>query len=98
MNLSSLMELETEDSSLAVSGNIGLSQLCGTTLSIAEHRVLKLLLQGLSEKSIAGVISLSRHTVHNHTRVIFRAFGVHSRVQLITLLAKKTRSEIPDEG
>ena len=53
-------------------------------LSKAEERVLFLLLSGHTEKEIATNLSLSRHTIHNHTKRIYRAFGVHSRADLMT--------------
>ena len=55
------------------------------SLSKAQSRVFALLIKVLSEKMIAKALVLSRHTIHNHTRVIFRTFNVHSRVQLLAL-------------
>ena len=52
-------------------------------LSGAERRVLDLLLTGLSEKEMSGRLKISRHTVHNHVREIYRIFGVHSRAEMI---------------
>ncbi|QEL20276.1 FHA domain-containing protein [Limnoglobus roseus] len=62
----------------------------GTMISPAEERVFNLLLCGHSEKMVAAVLSLSRNTVHNHVKQIYRAFGVHSRSEL---LAKVLRSQ-----
>jgi pSer/pThr/pTyr-binding forkhead associated (FHA) protein len=53
------------------------------SLSAAQQRVFQLLLKGHSEKAIAKLLILSTHTIHNHTRAIFRAFAVHSRAQLL---------------
>jgi pSer/pThr/pTyr-binding forkhead associated (FHA) protein len=58
-------------------------------LSGAEQRVFKLIVGGLPEKMIANQLGLSPHTVHSHTRTIFRSFGVHSRTQLITLFSQR---------
>lgn len=52
-------------------------------LSGAERRVLDLLLTGLSEKEMSGRLKISRHTVHNHVREIYRVFGVHSRAEML---------------
>jgi len=58
-------------------------------LSTAQDRVLKMLMGGLQDKEIANRLSLSHHTVHNHTRAIFLACGVHSRTQLIAFFNKR---------
>ena len=52
-------------------------------LSAAQFRVFKLIARGLAEKTIAKMLGLSKHTVHNHTRAIFLAYAVHSRAQLL---------------
>jgi DNA-binding CsgD family transcriptional regulator len=48
--------------------------------------VLRLLLSGLSEKQIAARLDLSRHTVHNHVKEIYRVVGVQSRAELMAIL------------
>jgi pSer/pThr/pTyr-binding forkhead associated (FHA) protein len=53
-------------------------------LSRAQEQVLRLLLQGMSEKQIAARLHLSRHTVHAHVKSIYRALGVHARTELLT--------------
>jgi len=58
-------------------------------LSAAQRRVFRLLVEGLPDKVIARELALSPHTVHNHTRAIFRLLGVHSRGQLLAALAKR---------
>ncbi len=58
---------------------------CEASLSTAQHRVMKSVLEGHSEKEIAKLIYLSRHTVHNHIKEIYRKFEVHSRAQLLAL-------------
>jgi pSer/pThr/pTyr-binding forkhead associated (FHA) protein len=52
-------------------------------LSRAQCRVLRLLLQGLSEKQVATQLKLSQHTIHTHTKNIYRALGVHTRAELL---------------
>jgi pSer/pThr/pTyr-binding forkhead associated (FHA) protein len=54
-------------------------------LSPAQGRVLKHLLEGYSEKQVAYKLIVSPHTVHNHTREIYRALKVHSRPALQAL-------------
>ncbi len=45
--------------------------------------VLRLLEQGRSTKQIAAELHLSTETVRNHIRGIFRALGVHSRIEAV---------------
>jgi pSer/pThr/pTyr-binding forkhead associated (FHA) protein len=52
-------------------------------LSEAQRKVFDLLLTGDPEKTIARMLELSQHTVHNHVKAILRSFGVHSRVELL---------------
>lgn len=55
-------------------------------LTAAQLRVLDLVKDGLSEKQIASRLRLSRHTVHNHIRRIYEAFGAHTRAELMALV------------
>jgi DNA-binding CsgD family transcriptional regulator len=68
------------------------SDRCGMILSDAQRRVFQLLLEGLPEKKIANRLVLSQHTIHNHTRAIFRIFGVHSRTQLVVAIRQKDQA------
>ena len=45
--------------------------------------VLRLLEQGRSTKQIAAELHLSNDTVRNHIRGLFRALGVHSRLEAV---------------
>jgi DNA-binding NarL/FixJ family response regulator len=45
--------------------------------------VLRLLEQGRSTKQIAAELHLSTETVRNHIRRLFRALGVHSRLEAV---------------
>jgi DNA-binding NarL/FixJ family response regulator len=56
-------------------------------VSPAQMKVLELLLAGLTEPQIAERIGRSRHTVHDHTKAIYAALGVSSRVQLVLLFS-----------
>jgi DNA-binding CsgD family transcriptional regulator len=55
-------------------------------LSPAQQKVFLLLLDAYTEKQIATKLDLSPHTVHNHVKAIYRAFAVHSRVELLVRL------------
>jgi DNA-binding CsgD family transcriptional regulator len=54
-------------------------------LTDTERRVLRALLTQMSEREIAGSVSLARPTVHNHITAIYRKFGVNSRAGLMSL-------------
>lgn len=56
-------------------------------ISPAQLRVLELLLDGHTEPQIGEILSRSRHTVHDHTKAIYAALGVTSRVQLVLLFS-----------
>jgi DNA-binding CsgD family transcriptional regulator len=64
-------------------------------LSIAQRRVLDLVLEGLVEKQIATRLKISRHTAHNHVRNIYRALNVHSRGELLARFVWKGDSDGP---
>jgi DNA-binding CsgD family transcriptional regulator len=55
------------------------------SLSDAQRKVLRLLLQGASEKEAAAALGLSYHTVHAHLKEIHRELGVRSRGELMAL-------------
>jgi pSer/pThr/pTyr-binding forkhead associated (FHA) protein len=55
------------------------------SLSDAQRKVLRLLLQGASEKEAAAELGLSYHTVHTHVKEIHRELGVRSRGELMAL-------------
>ena len=48
-----------------------------------EHQTLEFLLNGLSEKQIAGRMGLSHNTVHHYVKALHRHFGVSSRSELL---------------
>ncbi len=54
-------------------------------LSDAQKRVLDLLLDGNSEKEVAVKLEISRHTVHNHVKEIYKRMTVNSRPELLAL-------------
>jgi DNA-binding CsgD family transcriptional regulator len=55
------------------------------SLSDAQRKVLRLLLQGTSEKEAAAALHISYHTVHTHVKEIHRELGVRSRGELMAL-------------
>lgn len=59
-------------------------------LSNREWEVVKLLLQGKSNKLIASSLSISDRTVEFHLKNIYAKFQVHSRIELILNLGNAT--------
>jgi DNA-binding NarL/FixJ family response regulator len=60
-------------------------------VSDAQRIVLELLLEGMTEPQIAERIGRSRHTVHDHTKAIYAALGVSTRVHLVLLFSQPRR-------
>jgi DNA-binding CsgD family transcriptional regulator len=63
-------------------------------LSPRENAVRRLLLDGLCDKGIAQQLGISHHTVNQRIKRIYRAFGVHSRAQLIAQYTQAQRSAV----
>jgi DNA-binding CsgD family transcriptional regulator len=64
-------------------------------LTPRQNDVLKLLLFGLPEKAIAEQLQLSRHTVHEHVKGIYRVLAVDSRPQLMARCLRISFGELP---
>jgi DNA-binding CsgD family transcriptional regulator len=54
-------------------------------LSDGQRHVLRLLVQGASEKQAAAALGLSYHTIHTHVKQIYRQLQVRSRGELMAL-------------
>ena len=52
-------------------------------LSRRLEQVLRLLMQGASEKQIAQTLNVSMHTVHDYVKVLHKRLGVNSRGELL---------------
>lgn len=55
-------------------------------LSPRRCETLDLLMRGLSEKEVAQRMQLTRATVHEHVKRIYRAMRVHSRSELLSMV------------
>ena len=62
-------------------------------LTDGELRVVALVAQGMSNRSIAEELYLSRHTIDAHLKHIYLKLDIHSRVEL-TVLALQQRFSI----
>ncbi len=52
-------------------------------LTVAQRRVYDLLMMGLIEKEVATRLGISPHTVHDHSKAIYRALSVSTRGELL---------------
>ncbi len=57
-------------------------------LTTRERQIVELLGDGARVASIADLLGVSRHTVRNHVKAIFRKTGVHSQQELIEWLRR----------
>jgi DNA-binding CsgD family transcriptional regulator len=48
-----------------------------------QKQTLRCLLKGLSEKEVASQLGLSKETIHDYVKAIYRHFGVSSRAELM---------------
>jgi two-component system NarL family response regulator len=60
------------------------AQLPRPDLSARELDVLRLIVQGLSNKQIAYTLGIAEHTVKNHVKNILSKLGVDDRTQAAT--------------
>jgi DNA-binding NarL/FixJ family response regulator len=61
----------------------------GDELSVRELEVLRLLVEGASNKAIALRLSLSENTVKSHISHIFDKLGVQSRAEAVTVALQR---------
>jgi two-component system response regulator NreC len=52
-------------------------------LTDREREILHLVAAGHSNREIAGMLSISEHTVHNHRAHLMEKLGVHNRMELL---------------
>ena len=58
-----------------------------------QGKVFAMLCQKMTTAEIAGALSLSQHTVRNHLKAVFKAYGVNNRAALVAEAA--ARGEVP---
>ena len=68
----------------------------GGGLSRRRRDVLRLLLEGLSEKEIASALERSHPTIHENVDRLYRHFGVNSRAQLAAYFLRRRAVADPD--
>lgn len=65
----------------------------GTDLTPREKKVVGLIGDGMSNKAIAKVLSISPHTVKSHVRNVMDKLALHSRLQIAAYLHKSSDEE-----
>ncbi len=58
------------------------------SLTQRESQIARLLLEGLTNRQIAQLCSITEQTAKDHLKHIYRKMGVHHRTALISLLLK----------
>jgi DNA-binding CsgD family transcriptional regulator len=59
-----------------------------------QREVLELLLQGASLKEIASELRISRHTVNDYSKALYRHFDVSGRAELAAIFRKSAQLEL----
>lgn len=64
--------------------------------SSRELEVLKLIVEGYSNREIAQELNLSHNTIKTHVRSLLNKFGVNRRIQLVAIaMALDSRNTFP---
>jgi DNA-binding CsgD family transcriptional regulator len=58
-------------------------------LTSSEVAVVRLVIQGTTDREVAGQLSISVHTVNSHLRNVFAKLGIRSRVELARLSGER---------
>ncbi len=67
----------------------------GSTLTLREREVVKMLAEGNSVKEVAGLLSLSVKTVEAHKFNLMRKLDIHNKAQLVTYAIQKKIVKMP---
>jgi DNA-binding CsgD family transcriptional regulator len=59
------------------------------TLSRRQREIVDMVARGLSSKEIAACLGLTQMTIRNHLTILFRKFGVSSRIALMNALRER---------
>lgn len=67
-------------------------------LSRREREVFGHLVLGHRAEEVAKILHISRHTVRQHAKSVFRKLGVHSQIELMRRFGAQQQSVIPPAG
>jgi DNA-binding NarL/FixJ family response regulator len=65
-------------------------------LSTRESQILGLISEGMANKDIAAVLSISPNTVNNHVKAVLRKLAVNNRTQAVLLALRRSWISLPD--
>ncbi len=65
------------------------------TLTVRERQVLKLLAEGRTVRSVAGILELSIKTVEAHKFNLMRKLGIHNKAELVMWAIQKKIVKLP---
>jgi two-component system, NarL family, nitrate/nitrite response regulator NarL len=75
-----------------------LAGIARSDLTRRETEVLRLLAQGLTQREIAGRLTISPKTVGTHIEHVLRKLGVHSRAQAVALVFRDETDFVAEAG
>jgi len=64
-------------------------------LTASELAVVRLVIQGATDREVAQRLYISAHTVNSHLRHVFAKLGIRSRVELARLAGERQAAELP---
>jgi DNA-binding CsgD family transcriptional regulator len=64
-------------------------------LTASELAVVRLVIQGATDRKVAQRLYISTHTVNSHLRHVFAKLGIRSRVELAHLAGQRQAAELP---
>ena len=74
-----------------IASNI-VDNICKThSISSREQQILKLLLEGKSNREIENTLFISYHTVKNHVYNLYQKMGIKNRFELVNLISKQNK-------
>ena len=64
-------------------------------LTASELAVVRLVIQGATDREVAQRLYISAHTVNSHLRHVFAKLGIRSRVELAHLAGQRQAAKLP---
>ena len=61
---------------------------------MAEHSVVKLVVEGLTNREVAVKLFLSIHTVDSHLRHVYRKLDINSRFDLVRMVTARSLGDL----
>ncbi len=78
----------------AMGGGLGHVSVLLSHLTPGQARVAELLAEGLSNREVATRLQRSEHTIHDHTKSIYRLLDVRTRAEFMALWARSRNQQV----